>query len=122
MSAVKPLKKLVSCVILDLDGTLLNTGEAVFPEIIISFFCFSLLKLNGCTRLQFTFNLIADGIVSEVLKVFLVKYGKQWNGKTTHKLIGKTPFEASAVIVEDYELPCTTEELISEITPMFSDQ
>lgn len=88
MSAAKPLNKLVSGVILDLDGTLLNT----------------------------------DGIVNEVLKVFLVKYEKKWNGKVAHKLIGKTPFEAAAVIVEDYGLPCTTEELMSEITPMFSNQ
>ena len=60
--------------------------------------------------------------MSEVLKVFLVKYEKQWNGKAAHKLVGKTPFEAAAVIVEDFELPCTTDELILEVTPMFSDQ
>ena len=60
--------------------------------------------------------------MSEVLKVFLVKYEKQWNGKAAHKLVGMTPFEAAAVIVEDFELPCTTDELISEVTPMFSDQ
>ena len=77
--------------------------------------------MDAC-RLYFTFNFIADGIVNEVLKVFLVKYEKQWNGKVAHKLIGKTPFEAAAVIVEDYGLPCTTEELMSEITPMFSNQ
>jgi riboflavin kinase len=82
------VKKLVSCVILDLDGTLLHT----------------------------------DGIVNEVLKVFLVKYGKQWDGREAHKVAGMTPFEAAAAIVEDYELPCATDQLIAEITPMFSDQ
>ncbi|KAF6167634.1 hypothetical protein GIB67_031217 [Kingdonia uniflora] len=88
MAAAQPLRRLLSCVILDLDGTLLNT----------------------------------DGVVSEVLKVLLPKYGKSWDGKATHKIVGKTPFEAADVIVKDYELPCTTDELISEITPMFSDQ
>ncbi|OVA20206.1 HAD hydrolase [Macleaya cordata] len=88
MAAAKPLKRLLSCVILDLDGTLLNT----------------------------------DGIVSEVLKVVLVKYGKQWDAKVAHRIVGKTPFEAATAIVEDYELPCTTDEFISEITPMFSEQ
>ncbi|XP_002524680.2 bifunctional riboflavin kinase/FMN phosphatase [Ricinus communis] len=88
MSMANPLKKFVSCVILDLDGTLLNT----------------------------------DGIVSDILKVFLVKYGKQWDGREGNRIVGKTPFEAAATIVEDYKLPCPTEEFIAEITPMFSDQ
>ncbi|GER27191.1 riboflavin kinase [Striga asiatica] len=84
----KPLRKLVSCVILDLDGTLLNT----------------------------------DGMVNEVLKVYLVKYGKHWDGRGVDKLIGKTPYEAAAVIVEDYELPITTDELLSESAPLFADK
>ncbi|KAL5579319.1 hypothetical protein UlMin_011761 [Ulmus minor] len=89
MSVVNPLKKLVKCVILDLDGTLLNT----------------------------------DGIVSDVLKVYLVKYGKQWDGREAKKIVGKTPFEAATTaIVEDYGLPCTSIELIYEITPLFSAQ
>lgn len=78
----------MSCVILDLDGTLVNT----------------------------------DGIVSEVLKVYLVKYGKQWDGRGAHKIAGKTPLEAAAVIVEDYGLPISINEFVSEITPMFTDQ
>uniref|UniRef100_A0A5B7CAN5 riboflavin kinase n=1 Tax=Davidia involucrata TaxID=16924 RepID=A0A5B7CAN5_DAVIN len=88
MSMSSPLKKLVSCVILDLDGTLLNT----------------------------------DGIVSDVLKVYLVKFGKQWDGRGAHRIVGKTPSEAAAAIVEDYGLPLSMEEFISEVTPMFSDQ
>jgi hypothetical protein len=44
MSLAKPLKKLASCVILDLDGTLLNTGQLVLlASFIISVFLFSLL-------------------------------------------------------------------------------
>ncbi|XP_019163161.1 PREDICTED: bifunctional riboflavin kinase/FMN phosphatase-like [Ipomoea nil] len=88
MSLVKPLKKLVSCVILDLDGTLLNT----------------------------------DGIVSDVLKVALVNYGKQWDGREAHKIVGKTPVEAAAVVVEDYDIPLTKEEFLTQITPMFSER
>ncbi|KAI4296627.1 hypothetical protein L6164_036572 [Bauhinia variegata] len=84
----KPLKKLIRCVLLDLDGTLLNT----------------------------------DGIVNEVLKVALSKYGKQWDGREAQKIVGKTPFEATALVVEDYGLPCSTSEFISEITPLFSNQ
>ncbi|KAJ4982076.1 hypothetical protein NE237_032913 [Protea cynaroides] len=88
MATTKPLRKLISCVIFDLDGTLLNT----------------------------------DGIVSEVLKAFLVKYGKSWDERLAHRIVGKTPMEGAAAIVEDYELPCTVDELISELNPMFSDQ
>ncbi|KAF9603484.1 hypothetical protein IFM89_036757 [Coptis chinensis] len=58
------LKKFMSCVMLDLDGTLLNT----------------------------------DGIVNEVLKVFLGKYGKKWDGRVAYKVVGKTPFEAATAI------------------------
>ncbi|XXG42715.1 hypothetical protein AAC387_Pa01g2923 [Persea americana] len=88
MAATTSIRSFVSHVILDLDGTLLNT----------------------------------DGIVAEVLKRFLVKYGKKWDGRVAQRIVGKTPLEAATAIVEDYELPCTTEEFISEITPLFSDQ
>ncbi|XP_058101401.1 bifunctional riboflavin kinase/FMN phosphatase [Magnolia sinica] len=88
MAATMPLRSFVSHVVLDLDGTLLNT----------------------------------DGIVSEVLKKFLGKYGKQWDGRGVHKIVGKTPLEAATSIVEDYGLPCTTNEFILDISPMFSDQ
>lgn len=88
MAAPKPITRLISHVILDLDGTLLNT----------------------------------DCIVSQVLKPFLVKNGKKWDGKKAHKLVGKTPYEAAAVVLEDYGLPYSTEEFLSMITPMFSEQ
>ncbi|KAF5475596.1 hypothetical protein F2P56_007388, partial [Juglans regia] len=88
MSLAKPLKKLASCVILDLDGTLLNT----------------------------------DALVSEILKGFLGKYGKQWDGREVHKIAGTTPFQAAAAVVEDYELPCTPSQFLSEINPFFSDK
>ncbi|CAH9097112.1 unnamed protein product [Cuscuta europaea] len=88
MSVVKPLKKLVSCVILDLDGTLINT----------------------------------DGIVTDILKVFLANCGKQWDGREVHKIVGKTPVEAAAVVVEEYEIPLTKEDFLSQITPMFSER
>ncbi|KAJ6938083.1 hypothetical protein NC651_004699 [Populus alba x Populus x berolinensis] len=88
MSIANPLKKLVSAVILDLDGTLLHT----------------------------------DGIVSDVLKVSVVKYGKQWDGRETQKIVGKTPLEAAAAVVEDYELPCSTDDFLTQITPLLYDQ
>ncbi|XP_028788721.1 bifunctional riboflavin kinase/FMN phosphatase [Neltuma alba] len=88
LSMTEPLKKLIRGVILDLDGTLLNT----------------------------------DGIVGNVLKAFLGKYGKQWDGREAHKIVGKTPFEAAAAIVEDYGLPCSTSEFLCGISPIFSDQ
>ena len=74
MLASGSMKKLASGVILDLDGTLLNT----------------------------------DSLVGGVMKDFLVKYRKQWDGREVHKIIGKTHMEASAVIVQDYGLPCST--------------
>ncbi|CAL5200054.1 unnamed protein product [Lathyrus oleraceus] len=88
MSVANPFRKLIKCVILDLDGTLLNT----------------------------------DGIVCNVLKVSLGKYGKEWDGRETLKIVGKTPLEAASAVVEDYGLPCSPIQFISEISPLFSDQ
>ncbi|CAN1175874.1 Bifunctional riboflavin kinase/FMN phosphatase [Linum perenne] len=85
MSAPDSAMKPVSAVILDLDGTLLDT----------------------------------DGLVAEIMKGFLVKYGKQWDGREALKILGKTPAEASAVIVQDYELPCSSEEFMADITPLW---
>ncbi|XP_075503412.1 bifunctional riboflavin kinase/FMN phosphatase isoform X1 [Primulina tabacum] len=88
LSMTNSFRKLVSCVILDLDGTLLNT----------------------------------DCIVSDVLRVYLVKHGKQWDGRRAHRIVGKTPYEAAAAVVEDYELSISADELLSETSPIFSDQ
>ncbi|KAG0553031.1 hypothetical protein BDA96_01G560000 [Sorghum bicolor] len=88
MSASKPISQLISHVILDLDGTLLNTGS----------------------------------IVNKVVKTFLAKNGKTWDSKKAHKLVGKTPYEAAAVVLEDYGLPYSSEEFLSLITPMLNEQ
>ncbi|XP_010686287.1 bifunctional riboflavin kinase/FMN phosphatase isoform X1 [Beta vulgaris subsp. vulgaris] len=87
MSTAKPVNKLVSSVILDLDGTLLNM----------------------------------DGVVTDVLKSFLIKYGKQWDGREALKIAGKGPLEGSAAVIEAYELPCSSEQFLKEISPLYSD-
>lgn len=83
-----PLKKIVSHVILDLDGTLLDT----------------------------------DGIVSVVLKHYLVKHGKPWDERIAQRIVGKTPLKAATVIVKDYDLSISVDHFISEIMPMFDEQ
>lgn len=60
--------------------------------------------------------------MNEVLKVFLVKYGKRWDNKISQKIIGRTPLEVATAVVKDFSLSLTTEELMSAISPMFSDQ
>jgi len=47
---------------------------------------------------------LAGSIVSKVVKTFLAKNGKTWDSKKAHKLVGKTPYEAAAVVLEDYAL------------------
>lgn len=66
--------------------------------------------------------IISDDIVHDVLKSYLVKYGKQWDGKRAHATVGKTPYEAATAIVEDYELPITTDKLLSELSPIFAQK
>lgn len=56
------------------------------------------------------------------MKVVLVKYGKQWDGREVNRIVGKTPIEAAAAVVEEYGLSCATDEFISEINPIFADQ
>lgn len=58
----------------------------------------------------------------DVLKAYLVRYGKEWDGKKAYRIVGKTPFEAAAAIVEDYELPITTDELFSQLSPIFAQK
>ncbi|KAG7546696.1 Riboflavin kinase domain bacterial/eukaryotic [Arabidopsis suecica] len=88
MSMSNSLKKLTSCVLIDLDGTLINT----------------------------------DGVVGDILRKYLCKYGKQWDGRESLKIVGQTPLEAATTIVEDYGLPCKVDEFNSEFYPLFSAQ
>ncbi|XP_078173589.1 bifunctional riboflavin kinase/FMN phosphatase-like isoform X1 [Carex rostrata] len=88
MAASKSVSKLVSHVIVDLDGTLLNT----------------------------------DSIAIRILKSLLEKLGKKWDSKSAHKIVGRTPLEAAAAVVEDYQIPYSAEEFLSMTTPLFADQ
>lgn len=76
-----------SHVLLDLDGTLLDT----------------------------------ESVVEEVLKEYLATYGKQWDGRGEEKRLGIRPLEAAAIIIEDYQLPCTAQQFMSEIWPSFEN-
>lgn len=63
-----------------------------------------------------------DGIVTDVLRSYLIKYGKQLDGSKAHRIVGKTPIEAADAVVEDYGLPLSTNEFLSEINEVFSEQ
>lgn len=139
-----PLKKLVKCVVLDLDGTLLNTGQILFSckptrkkkkinlQTYVSFTflgykvtIFFVLRFVGHDFFVVLFcgyNQLTDGVVNNALKAYLAKYGRQWDGRESKSITGKTPLESAATIIEDYELRCTANELISEFTPMLANQ
>ncbi|XP_057814065.2 bifunctional riboflavin kinase/FMN phosphatase isoform X3 [Cryptomeria japonica] len=74
-------------VILDLDGTLLDT----------------------------------ECVVEEALKMYLAKYGKQWDGRGEENRLGKRPLEAASAIIQDYQLTCTPQQFMDEIYPWFDD-
>ncbi|CAH2078366.1 unnamed protein product [Thlaspi arvense] len=63
-----------------------------------------------------------NGVVGDILRKYLCKYGKQWDGRESLKIVGKTPLEAATTIVEDYGLPCAVDEFNSEFYPLFSAQ
>lgn len=52
----------------------------------------------------------------------MIKYGKQWDGSKAQRIVGKTPLEAAAAVVEDYGLPLSTDEFLSEINQVFTQQ
>lgn len=60
--------------------------------------------------------------MNDVLKSFLGKYGKKWDGREALRITGKTPYESAAVIIEDYGLPCSSTELMSQISPLFAER
>uniref|UniRef100_A0A0D6R5V9 riboflavin kinase n=1 Tax=Araucaria cunninghamii TaxID=56994 RepID=A0A0D6R5V9_ARACU len=74
-------------VILDMDGTLLNT----------------------------------ESVVEEVLKDYLVNCGKQWDGRGEANRLGKQPLEAAAAIIDDYQLSCSPEQFMADISPLFDE-
>jgi len=65
---------------------------------------------------------MTDGVVTEVLRTFFVKYGKQWDGREALRVVGKTPLEAASAVVKDYGLPCEAEEFVKEFNALFSNQ
>ena len=65
---------------------------------------------------------MTDGVVSDILKGFLVKYGKQWDGREAQRIVGKTALEAAATVVEEYGLPCGKDEFLAELYPLFYAQ
>ncbi|KAA8526294.1 hypothetical protein F0562_008503 [Nyssa sinensis] len=78
----------ISAVILDLDGTILNTEQAT----------------------------------KDVLKEFLVKYGKVLDREKEDTRLGVTMRESSIAIVKDYDLPLTPDRFIQEIMPMYREK
>jgi riboflavin kinase / FMN hydrolase len=64
----------------------------------------------------------ADSIAIQILKPLLVKFGKKWDNKSANKIVGRTPLEVAAVVVENYQLPYSAEEFLSMTTPLFADQ
>uniref|UniRef100_A0A803LPM1 riboflavin kinase n=1 Tax=Chenopodium quinoa TaxID=63459 RepID=A0A803LPM1_CHEQI len=153
MTTANPAKKLVSSVILDLDGTLLNTGEdrpkfhatvvvplrtMILMRVVERVFkgqrageereserlrCLAMVMADTEERGErdvilnekHSALLCQDGVVIDVLKSFLIKYGKEWDGREVLRIAGKTPLEASAAVVEAYNLPCKREEFEKEL-------
>lgn len=83
---------------------------------------FASFFLSGEYMLMEVIALYQHITLCEALKVYLFKYKMKQDSREAHKIIGKTPIEAGVAIVEDYELPLSKEDLLSEISLMFFDQ
>ncbi|KAL1560620.1 bifunctional riboflavin kinase/FMN phosphatase-like isoform X1 [Salvia divinorum] len=60
-----------------------------------------------------------EDVTKNVLKNFLAKYGRVQDSDKEKKRLGMTFKESSLTIVNDYDLPLTTEEYVKEILPMY---
>ncbi|XP_042067915.1 bifunctional riboflavin kinase/FMN phosphatase-like isoform X1 [Salvia splendens] len=60
-----------------------------------------------------------EDVTKNVLKNFLAKYGRVQDSEKERKRLGMTFKESSLTIVDDYDLPLTTEEYVKEILPMY---
>ncbi|MQL85385.1 hypothetical protein Taro_017904 [Colocasia esculenta] len=101
MAAVKPLSRLILHVILDLDDTLLNTGLCC------------ILICTCCGNYYLSPGRSNESISCEIWKAM--------GSPNCSKKVGKTPLEAANAIVEDYSLPCSTEEFMTVVTPLFTE-
>ncbi|KAG6547509.1 hypothetical protein Mapa_010957 [Marchantia paleacea] len=79
--------KMITHLILDLDGTLLDT----------------------------------ERLVEEASRVVVANYGKAWDGRGASERFGKRPLEAAAALIQDYELPCTPEQVYAQTTDFLKD-
>lgn len=123
MAFSKPLSRMVSQVVLDLDGTFEYRFFLDFIFLGSPCICFyNFRKVSSFFLFMHLFYAYSDGIVNDVLKRFLLKYNKQWNTKVAHNLVGKTSREAATIFLQDYGLPLSVKELMDMITRLFSDQ
>ncbi|KAK4438820.1 Bifunctional riboflavin kinase/FMN phosphatase [Sesamum alatum] len=60
-----------------------------------------------------------EQVTKNILKEFLAKYGKVQDSDKERKRLGMTFKESSIAIVNDYDLPLTTEQFAQEIVPMY---
>lgn len=64
-------------------------------------------------------SVMSEDVTKNVLKNFLAKYGRAQDSEKENKRLGMTFKESSLTIVDDYDLPLTTEEYVKEILPMY---
>ncbi|OMO61085.1 Haloacid dehalogenase/epoxide hydrolase [Corchorus olitorius] len=112
-----PQESKILAVIIDLDGTLLDTGlissisSLNFNTIVMDSFSFWVFHV---------FVFVSERCGKEVLKEFLAKYGKELvKEREACKRVGATHKESSAAIVKDYDLPLTPHQYTNEILPMY---
>lgn len=63
-----------------------------------------------------------ERIVDDVNKTLFSKFGKQYEEKGLPKRLGKQPYEAAKILVEDYGLPCSPEEYLALSRPLFRER
>jgi hypothetical protein len=66
--------------------------------------------------------ILSETLVEEALELIVSGYGKKWNGKGAHKRLGKRPLESAASLIQDYDLPCTPQELYSQILAFMNNR
>lgn len=118
-------KPKILALILDLDGTLLDTGLFYLIHVTTPFVFAWWVSLYFCkkeiTRVCMCGWLCAERATRDVLKDYLAKYGKVLE-REENKRLGMTLKDSATAIVEDYDLPLTPDQYINEIIPMYREK
>lgn len=82
-------------------------------------------QATKCTQVIFDLDgtlLDTESLVTEVSKIIVERYGKAWHTGGVAGRLGKRPLDGAAMLVEEFGLPCTPQEYLSQSLTLLQDR